>query len=205
MPAAGLARCGHQGVAGCIDSDPVVGELQVRRGLDEGHVAAGAGLGFRQRAGMAGRFVAVLAGVLAHRLGAVGVVARQAGEAALAFAETGALGERQRLMAGVPGVIPVRVLAGLGRLAVAVAAEFVEAGSVQHFGLEDVGLGGGLGVVAAGAVAGLASYAELLWLDALRRGQAQGAGGVALETFQDLSAGVVDPVRDTGGVLVAGG
>jgi len=81
-------------------------------------------------------------------LAGVGIVAGGATEAA--FLEAGALAEGDRLVADVPGVLPVDVFAGFRGLAVAGSAEVVKAGGVEDFGAEE------LSVVGAGAVAGFA-------------------------------------------------
>lgn len=130
-------------------------------------------------------------------LAGVGIVA--GGAAKVAFLEAGALAEGDGLVADVPGVLPVDVFAGLGGLAMAGAAEVVEAGGVEDFGAEE------LGVVGSGAVAGLALDAEFGGLNARLACEREFTGGVALEAAEDLGAGVEDAVFDAVGVSVAGG
>ena len=79
----------------------------------------------------------------------------------VAFLEAGALGEGNGLMADVPRVLPVDVLAWFGGLAVAGAAEVVETGGVEDLGTEE------LVVIGAGAVAGFALDAGFGGLNAL--------------------------------------
>jgi hypothetical protein len=121
------------------------------------------------------------------------------GTAQGAFLKAGALGEGDGLVADVPGVLPVDVFAGFGGLAVAGAAEVVEAGGVEDFGVEE------LVVLSAGPVAGFALDAVFGGFDALFGGEAQGAGGVALEAAEDLGAGIEDAVFDALRGGVAGG
>lgn len=61
-------------------------------------------------------------------LAGVGVVA--GGATDFALLEAGALGEGNRLVADIPGVLPVDVFARLGGLTVAGSAEVIEAGGV---------------------------------------------------------------------------
>jgi hypothetical protein len=109
------------------------------------------------------------------------------------------LGEGDGLVADVPGVLPVDVFAGFGGLAVARAAEVVEAGGVEDFGVEE------LAVLGAGPVAGFALDAVLGGFDALFGGEAEGAGGVALEAAEDLRAGIEDAILYAIGVGMARG
>ena len=83
-------------------------------------------------------------------LGLAGVRVVAGGATDVAFLEAGALTEGDGLVADVPGVLPVDIFAGLGGLAMAGAAEIVEAGGVEDFGAEE------LGVIGAGAMAGFA-------------------------------------------------
>lgn len=60
-------------------------------------------------------------------------------------------------------------------------------------------------MVGAGAVAGFALDARFGGEDALFRGEAERAGGVALEAAEDLGARIEDAVFDAVGVGMAGG
>jgi hypothetical protein len=64
-------------------------------------------------------------------------VAGQAREPAQAFAKAAALAEVQWLVTRVPSVVPIGVVAGGWRLAVATAAEFVERRCSQRLWISD--------------------------------------------------------------------
>src|SRR5215831_18346366 len=96
-------------------------QMRLRRHLR--HMAADAILNGDVQLGMrlcvvAARTAAVVirAVVLQQRL--MRVVAGEAGKLPLAFEEAGALGQIERLVADVPGIVPVGCAAGWSRLAV---------------------------------------------------------------------------------------
>src|SRR2546423_9195540 len=76
---------------------------------------------------MTGRASPVVIGRRVAQRG-VGRMAREAGKRAIAFGEARAPAQIQRLMACVPGVRPIGIFAGRGRLAMAGAAELVQFG-----------------------------------------------------------------------------
>src|SRR5215813_4322484 len=108
-----------------VDADPVICELQMLSRRHGRHVAtdavAGAdsgsqcGMGFPAMA--AGALAVIKDGVVpAQRI--VRIVAGEAGKPTVALTKTRALGQIQRLMPGIPGVIPVRCRFALLRFAV---------------------------------------------------------------------------------------
>src|SRR5579871_917471 len=102
----------------------------------------------------------------------VRVVAGQAGQVALTFPETGRLAEGRRLMAHVPGICPIPVHPGLGRLAVAGSAERVEFDRVEALGIANCAAApSGCNVCRTGAVARFAADSVLRGLNGKTRGK----------------------------------
>lgn len=171
----------------------MVRELEIGLRPDSGHVAGdtggfrGIGCGTVPRAGVTGGAdFAVSRGVTAHF--AVWSMAGKARQLALAFAEAGTFGKIQRLVARVPGIGPIGVVAGCGRLAVTAAAELIDGVGGEPPGIAHGRLFGS--VRGGGAVTGFALHAGFGRQDAIARSQLQGSGGVALETAQNGRVGI---------------
>jgi hypothetical protein len=184
-----------------VDSNPVVGEAEVRLRLGFGHMAGDA-VGQRRRcAGERGmgcciEVTACAAGVVVLGSGAlqlrVRVVASEAGERALAFAKAAAFAEIGRLVAHVPGVGEIEGAPGAGGQPVAVSAEVVDLGGLHSAGVGDkrfrlfgIALLHCGDVLAARAVASLAAHAELGRAHLVVVAETHRARRVALETGHD--------------------
>jgi len=110
-------------------------------------------------------------------------VAGKAGESAAALAETGALGEIERLMTGVPGIGPIGVVAGGGGLTVAGATRLVHLGRGHFFRISHGKPAGDM--VLAWPVADLALHTGFEGSDSVARTKLQRSGGMALEATED--------------------
>ncbi len=110
-------------------------------------------------------------------------MAGKAGKSAAALAETGTLGEIERLMTGVPGIGPISIVTGGGGLSVAGATRLVHLGGSHVFRISHGAPAGN--VVLAWPVADFALHAGLEGSDSCPRAKAQGSGGVALEAAED--------------------
>src|SRR2546425_12977513 len=114
-------------------------------------------------------------------------MARQTTQLPLAAEKAAALGEIGRLVPHIPGIVPVGLCAGRGRLAVAIATEPVDPGAVQPSRIKDVLFPTGRPYVRRRRpVAGLAQHPRLAGNQRSARRQPQLPGGVALEAAHDL-------------------
>jgi len=114
-------------------------------------------------------------------------MAGQTTQLPLAAEKAAALGEIGRLVPHIPGIVPVGLCVGRGRLAVAGAAEPVDPGAVQASRIKDVLYPAGrLYVRRSGPVAGLAEHPRLGGNQRSARRQPQLPSGVALEAAHDL-------------------
>ena len=109
----------------------------------------------------------------------VGRMTGQTAQPAFALAETGAGGQRGRLVAHVPGVTKIDSLRVAQGHAMAGSAEIVEPIGGEASGIVWAKLREGSGVCGGGPVAYLAPHSQLMGRDCVIGSQAQRTGGVA--------------------------
>ena len=152
------------------------------------------------------------AGIVSRRgplQGFVRIVAGGAGERAVAVAEAGGAVQVLRLVADVPGVVPVVLIIEFAGLAMAGAAEFVQTGGAEPFGIEDAAQGAfrgdvfGVDMFQPRAVTGFAVNAGFGRLHFVAGQQVHRARGVATEAAESGADGVESPVGGVGRRLMA--